>query len=436
MSFSISQSLLISVLYTIVFGIQALAHPSIDLHNGREENIGRSVLGMRNRTSQPIPFRGPTFTNTRLPETALSISSTKNTKRADVIDNTGLRLRISKSRVTDVNGFTLTSIPIPLPELVSLLLETYTDLSLYQSQIVDTNFYQFNGTAWCLKVVATTKILPLFTISLIVKTFLMSMVGRYPSKLSWTPIACLYKDDTPIAEIAILPWTANEAVADIHFDSSNASSIPTIPANIMTLSPAGAISTTEIISSNALDVYATSPATNLPKRVDFAGEIVVRVFNTALYVVRRINFNAEVGNAAARALPYILEAAVLVALNSLALGIVAEAANTQWYDIIFGKLFFLDSGSYRIGKMLVRFCARATARDAQGNPLGFAAETWDALATALSTVLRNAPQLVPVYAVGGEINGLDTVNQTGKTVQLGQWQIKVGPAPDEVHDEL
>ncbi|KAL8965142.1 MAG: hypothetical protein Q9183_004006, partial [Haloplaca sp. 2 TL-2023] len=241
-------------------------------------------------------------------------------------------------------------------------------------------------------------------------------------------------DDTPIADIAIIPWSANEPDTDMGFDSGDAPSIPTTPVHITTLSPAGAINTTEIISPNALDVYTTSSATNLPKRQPIAGEIIVKVFDTALYVVRRIDFEAELGNGAARALPFFIEAAVVLAINSMAFGIVAQSTNVQWFDSIFGRVPFIDSGSYRVGKMLVRFSARATARDAQGNPLGFAAQTWDALATTLSTVLQNAPQVVPVYAVSGEINGLDTVNRTGKVVQLGQWHITVSPTPVKVHD--
>ena len=427
--------LLVSVFYTTVFGNQALPHPPVNLSNDREETIWRSAQGTRDKTPQPIRFQSQTVTNTRLPETGSSTLRTKHTKRADAIDNTGLRLRMSKGSVSDVNGFTLNSIPIPLPDLVNLLLATYSDLSLYQSQTSDMDFYQFNGTAWCLKVVVSTHMLRFSTISSIVKTFLRSMVGRYPSKLSWTPVGCLYQDHSPITDIAMFPWTTNEAFISMDFGRGNAPSIPTTPAHIMTLSPAGAINTTEIISPNALDIYTTSSATNLPKRLPIAGEIIVKVFNTALYVVRRIDFDAELGDRVVRALSLYIEAAVGLSINSMAFGILAESTKIQWFDDIFDRVPLIDGGSYRVGKMLVRFQARATARDVQGKPLGFAAQTWDTLATTLSTVLRNVPQVVPVYAVGGEINGLDTVNQTGKVVQIGQWQITVSPTPVNVHDE-
>ncbi|KAL8716941.1 MAG: hypothetical protein Q9181_008375 [Wetmoreana brouardii] len=208
------------------------------------------------------------------------------------------------------------------------------------------------------------------------------------------------------------------------------------PIQIMTISPSGVTNSTEVISPHALEMYSSSLTPTLPKRQasSIEREIIVRVLNAGLYIT--LHILREPNGVATRAVAWMLAAAIFAALGRLGLGLLGELVFGSYASGVLGELYQLDSGSYRLGQLSARFIMRTTAWDLKGKPIGFTAKTWDALARAVLGPLQRKPQDEEVYAMGGDISGVDPVNGTTRMVKLGEWRMKVGPTPWFVNNEL
>ncbi|KAL8699004.1 MAG: hypothetical protein Q9201_006250 [Fulgogasparrea decipioides] len=351
----------------------------------------------------------------------------KRSSTVHALYDSDLHLLSDRRNITAVDGYTLYALPISLPQLLGLLLETHHDLSTSHRQTDETDRYQYSYTSWSFEVAVANGTLRYSLIASVVRRFLQLMQGQHPSKIIWTRVAVLYKGDQPFANIAIVPFVTDQ---ESYITDLGRPEIPlvasTTPVQIMTVSPSGVTNSTEVISPHALDMYSNSLAPTLPKRQasSMEREMIVRVLNAALYVSLRIL--REPDGTVINAIAGLVATSIVAALGRLALGLLGELVFGSYTSGILGEMYHLDSGSYRLGQLSARFIMRTTARDRRGKPIGFAAKTWDALARALWRPLQSVPQNKEMYAVGGEIMGVDPVNGTGRRVKLGEWQLRVG----------
>ncbi|KAI4258956.1 MAG: hypothetical protein LQ352_000952 [Teloschistes flavicans] len=362
----------------------------------------------------------------------------KRSLQARGISERGLHLKFSTISVTAVNGYTLYASPIALPDLLVLLLATYRDLSLSHVRTDLTNEYHYNTSVWSFEVAVADGTIHYSSILSIVKGFLQLMQGPHVSIITQSFAACLYKDTDAIADIAIIPSATNvdSISTDIEPENGDTSQstpdIPTALIQVDTISPTGIITTTDTISSSALDIFDPNP-NPLKKRLGSAldHEMVVKVASTTLYIARHILLrnDREHENAnpiVAAALPYFFNAAIIIACSSFALGFVTERSMDPYYDPdLLGKVPFVDSRIFRVGRLTARFYMWSTLRDQDGRKVGFAAKVWDALVKQFLRVAERAPQDTELYATEGSIRGKDPVNGTDDYVTWGRWEWNV-----------
>ena len=347
-----------------------------------------------------------------------------------------LHLRSSTHNITAVNGYTLYASPILSTQLFAILFASYQDLTANHDQTDETGFYQLNYTTWCFEVAIANGTLRYGSILSIVNRFLQLTPSQHENNITWTRVGCLYNGDNPIADVAIVPLNTELESINTELSNADTSLIPTTPVQIMTVSPFGIINSTEIVNSNALDFYREYSVDALPKRQasSLEREIILKVLNTGLYIT--LHILREPDGIAARALALFFTVTIFLAICKLALGSLAEFAFGSWGSNALGKLYGLDSGSYYLGQLSARFIMKSTARDSTGKIVAFSPTTWEALAKAILVPLQSVSKTEEVYAMGGNISGPDPVNGTDKLVILGEWQMKVGPRPITVHDEL
>ncbi|KAL8637519.1 MAG: hypothetical protein Q9228_005219 [Teloschistes exilis] len=350
----------------------------------------------------------------------------------------GLHLKISTSSITAVNGYTLYASPIALPDLLALLLATYRDLSLSRAATDLTNAYHYNTSVWSFEVAVANGTIHYSSISSIVKRSLQTMQGPHVGIITRSFIACLYKENNAIADIAIIPSASNEDSTWTTIGSENGGTsqsvpdIPTTPVRINTISPTGIVSTTNIIPQTALDIFNSNPDP-LKRRSgsSIEREIVVKVASTTLYIARRILARNELENEVANpivaaALPYFFNAAVILAFSSFGLGVATESSTHAYYNHeLLGNSFFVDSRIFPLGRLTARFYMWSTLRDRQGRQVGFAAKVWDTLAKQFLEVVRRAPQDREVYGTEGTVKGKDPVNGTDDYVTWARWEWNV-----------
>ncbi|KAL9004498.1 MAG: hypothetical protein Q9188_002700 [Gyalolechia gomerana] len=191
----------------------------------------------------------------------------------------------------------------------------------------------------------------------------------------------------------------------------------------MTISPKGVTNSTEIISPQALDVYKTDPATTLPKR-QLGGEVLMRVFNTGFYLTVRILRDDD--GFLHRTAVGLMMVPVLIALGRWALGVIAGLLFPPRVGDELAEIYRLESGSYRLGHLTARFLIKATGRDRNGRLVALKSETYKTIANAiLEPLIQMNGGQAPIYSMGGEVLGPDSVNGTEVTVKLGEWELRV-----------
>ena len=352
------------------------------------------------------------------------------------IYNESLHLQSNTQNLTAVSGYILYASPIQSTELLALLLAAHQDLSTHHSLADDTKFYQFNHTMWSFEVAVANGTLRYGSILSIIDRFLHLTPSQHGEKITWTRVGCLYSGDIPIADIAMVPLNADQESSYVEVSKTNTPLVLSAPVQIMTISPTGVTNSTEIISPNALDIYRHKMGTAFPKRQasSIEREIIMKVFNTGLYVSVHILRNPD--TIAARTTALFFAIVIFLALCKFALGAVGEMVFGSWIADSLKETYQLDSGSYRLGQLSARFIMRVTARDHEGHLIAFDAKTWQALANTILEPLQSAGMGKETYAVEGNIRGPDPVNGTGQMVTLGEWQMNVAPTPAVVHDEL
>ncbi|KAL9584346.1 MAG: hypothetical protein Q9212_002187 [Teloschistes hypoglaucus] len=347
----------------------------------------------------------------------------------------GLRLKISTSSITAVNGYTLYASPIALPDLLALLLATYRDLRLSHLATDLTNIYHYNTSVWSFELAVANGSIHYSSISSIVKRSLQLMRGPHVSIVTHSFVACLYKENVAIADIAIVPAATNEdsaftANGPENGDNSQSTwGIPTKPVGIDTISPTGIVTTTDIIPQSALDIFNSNPDP-LKRRSGFSidHEIVVKVASTTLYIARHILLRNDreherANPVVAAALPLFFNAAIILAISSFQIGFATELSAHPYYNHeLLGKAPFIDSRIYHLGKLTARFYMWSTLKDPEGRQVGFAVKVWDALAKQFLEVAKRAPRDRKVYATEGTVRGKDPVNGTDNYVTWARWE--------------
>ncbi|KAL8688853.1 MAG: hypothetical protein Q9218_005342, partial [Villophora microphyllina] len=288
----------------------------------------------------------------------------------------GLHVKYSTNNTSAANGYSLYASLIALPDLLTLLLATYHNLKIDHSAAGSTALYQYNTSTWSFEVAVVHGTLHYASISFIVKKLLQLLQGPHPSIITKTFAACLYKDNDPIADIAIIPSTTNTGSISTGLGQGNNDSaqstpdIPTIPVQIDVVSPTGLTTTTDTIPQTALDIFNTS-TDPLSRRwgPSIDREIVIKVASTALYLSRHILLRRDPQHINANpivdaALPTFFQTAIILAVSSFVLGFVAEASTHSYYNNeLLGHAPFVDSRIFRLGKLAGRFYMRSTLRD-------------------------------------------------------------------------
>ncbi|KAI4203285.1 MAG: hypothetical protein LQ350_001982 [Teloschistes chrysophthalmus] len=365
-------------------------------------------------------------------------ASWKRSSQANETSEQGLHLKISTSSITAVNGYTLYASPIALPDLLALLLAAYRDLRLSHAANDFTNAYHYNTSVWSFEVAVANRTIHYSSISSIVKSFLQLMQGPHESIITHSFVACLYAENNAIADIAIIPSATKEDSTSIDITPEYADTpqsppdIPFTPVQINTISPTGIVTTTDIISQSALDIFNPDPD-RLKKRRGFSidHEIVVKVASTTLYIARRIllrnDLEHELANpVVAVALPYFFNAAIILAVSSFGLGVATEQSTHPYYKHeLLGKAPIVDSRIFHLGRLTARFYMWSTLRDQDGRSVGFAGKVWDALVKQFLEVAERAPRDREVYATEGTVKGKDPVNGTDDYVTWARWEWKV-----------
>lgn len=334
-----------------------------------------------------------------------------------------------------MDGHTLYASPIISTQLLALLFATYQDLNT-RNQTEEISFYQHHYTTWSYEVAVANGTLRYGSILSVVNRYLKLTPGQDDHSITWTRVGCLFNGGKPVADIALVPLIEDHDSVAAKSGGTNVPAIPTTPVKVMTVSPIGITNTTEIISPNALDICKDSSMSTLPKRQASSLErkVILKVFNTGLRVTARMH--REPDGVLARVLPVFFVVAIILALSKFALGMIAELLIGSYAANAAGKFYGIDSGSYHLGQLSVRFVMKSTARDRVGNLVGFDATFWESLAETMLVPLKIADTTKEVYAVGGTLSGPDTVNGTDKMVKIGEWKMAVNQKPAVVHDEL
>ncbi|KAL8938245.1 MAG: hypothetical protein Q9216_004005 [Gyalolechia sp. 2 TL-2023] len=350
----------------------------------------------------------------------------KSSSSSDHIPADSLLLKSDDRRIVGVNGETLYASPINSTELLLLLLLAHDDLSTKSKDIYGrTKYYQINHTNWSFDVAVASGTLRYAAILAVVVRFLRLFPSYNTPFIVWNRVGCVYNQYSgePIADVAIFPLIGDQRLASTDHSLIDASHIPSAPVQVLTISPQEITNSTEIISPQALDVYKTSPETTLPKR-QLEGEVLMRVFNTGFYLTLRIIVHAN--EIVQRAAVGFLMIPLLIALSRWAVGVIVGLVLKPYAADMLAEIYSLESGSFRLGHLTARFFIRATARDSEGRLVALKAETYKAIANAiLEPLTRIKDSQEPVYSVGGDIFGPDSVNGTVGTVKLGEWELRV-----------
>ena len=390
-----------------------------------------------------LPFTSPASNHSTRSSSKGDVYSSNPSKSEQVGGNgNGLRLKSSTRNVTGVDGYILYASPILSTELTALLLATHDDLSMHRDGNDETSFYQFDHTAWSFQVAVSNRTLHYSAISSVVTRFLRLVSEQLESDITWTRVGCLYDGDEPMADVAILPTITDQETTYTGFNPIDSPLNAEKPVQIMTISPTGVSNSTEIISPHALDIYQDYIAHDIPKRelstTSIERELILKVFDTSYYLTLAIL--RDPAGMPARALGAFLTAAVWLGLCKFAmrflLGLTAGFHfDPQVADLV-AEIYEIDSGSYRLGRLSARLIMEATARDSNGRLIGFKPDDLKAFAETLLMPLQKADKAKEIYAVGGKILRLDTVNGTARMVTVGRWELKLEPAPATSHDEL
>lgn len=411
-----------------------------------DPNLAKTSYPFFSDVTEPIDTFILPFTSSASNHSTQSSSKgnvySRNPSTADQVSSKGLRLMSSTRNLTGVDGYILYASPILSTELIALLLATHDDLSVHRDGNDGTNFYQYNHTAWSFQVAVFNRTLHYASISSVVTRFLRLVSGQSEATITWTRVGCVYDGDEPIADVAILPTITDQETTYTGFNTIDSPLNSGKPVQIMTISPTGIYNSTEIINPGALDIYRIYLAHDIPKRAlsttSIEREIILKVFDTGYYLTLAILRNPA--GMPARALVVFLTAAVWLGLCRFAmrflLGLTAGFLfDPQVADRV-AEIYEIDGGSYRLGRLSARLIMEATARDHNGKLIGFKPDDLKAFAEALLAPLQKADKGEEIYAVGGKILGLDSVNGTARMVTLGHWKLNVEPAPATVHDEL
>ncbi|KAI4184210.1 MAG: hypothetical protein L6R41_004911 [Letrouitia leprolyta] len=419
---------------------QVVTHPHLsDLYTSVEAIGKTSLLISRDASnSDPASYLFQSDKGTSIDEASLELSDTtsnqptrpgrnfrtlsKSSSSFEDIPTVGLHLRSHDRSVACVNRAFLYAVQINATELLRLLLSTRDDLSAKAKGSSQANFYQFNHTNWSFNVAVANGTLGYNAILAVVSRFLRLFPSHDTPPIIWSLVGCVYDGGEPVANVAILPLNANQDLTSTDLGVADASPIPPTPVQVLTISPTGAVSSTEVVSSQALDVYKTNPPTTLPKRQ--MGGDVLRAFGTGLFfTVRILRGNDGLVHQATVAL---MITPILIALCKWALGAIAGIFFEPWLGDELAKLYRLESGSYRLGQYTGRFLIYGTARDREGRLVALDIDTYKATAYAIvDPLLQISDRQMQIYSMGGEVLGPDSVNGTGKTVILGKWELRV-----------
>lgn len=386
----------------------------------------------------PSPFNTSSMTDHQVKAAIKPNVDSKSSSSPNEVHDRNLRLQSSSSNITAVNGYTLYASLILSTELLALLLATHNNLNTYRGRNDMINYYQLNYTNWSFEVIVANGTLHYASISSIVTRFLQLMPDQpVNNNVTWTRVGCLYQDDTPIADVAIVPLSTNQESIFANLSSMEPPSSTPLTMQIMTISPASVINSTELISPHSLDIYSTSQLATLPKRQASAleREVILEVYNTALYVTLHVLRHPD--GWISRTVVVFFIVVIHIAICKYSLGLLAESVFGHWGGNHLGEMYGFDSGIWRLGQLSARFMMKATAQDREGGLFPFDTTQLEAIATTLLKPLELAGKGEEVYAVGGEVRGPGPANNmTGEIVKLGEWQLTAEPVPAGVHDEL
>ena len=138
--------------------------------------------------------------------TSLPVASIHNPdKKGQSLNDNGLLVRSSPSNASGIGGYPIYALPIISSDLADILSKTQADLQTRNGDL-STSFYLVNTTDWSFMVVIDNTTLPFAVIQKAVTHFVkLTSTTAGPQDIVSTRVGVLLNDNTPIADIFIVP---------------------------------------------------------------------------------------------------------------------------------------------------------------------------------------------------------------------------------------